>query len=574
MHCRLSHLWRLTRLPLQRLPSPPASCVPIPPACRATISPPSTQPSIGRCRSAPQQTSRSDLLQLLHLPPLLNPLRQLQACKEWLLHYVASSANRLGGLAKYLVTLAGSFDAAQAQAQTGPGAPPNPSPKRRRLHVLYLLNDLFHHSKYHLDTTATFSTVSGSLQPYVVELLGHAAAYDRLKYPRHHRRLDDLLDIWSEHGYFSPDLIHKLREVVKNSASIGAAPPSSTDVLAVEGDSTKKASGKEAPFIMPSTHGDPSTPYYDLPAGNMIPHIIPNSTIPLRAESIKPLQFMAGPADGTLVEALKGFLKDVDQIYGTEELIKDDGNTDVDELGQRVIRDELTGDILDGETYYGWSRAFCQQMKKRPDDSRSRSRSRSGTRNDLKRRRYSDSSMSDDSRRSRTRSRSRSRADRREPYRYGSRSRSRSPNPSRRRSRDPESPYSPRGPSPPRFPPPHQPSHPPPPPPHANYPPHPSHPTPYNAQYGHPGVNFPPPPPPPYPGAWPPAPPPHMPGMHFPPPGPGINPPAFPPSFAGYPPPMPVPPEQPLPPGQYHFPPPHSGGQHGGSWGPAGQNWR
>ncbi|KAJ5379486.1 hypothetical protein N7509_012605 [Penicillium cosmopolitanum] len=483
----------------------------------------------------------------------------IQTCKEWLLQYVASSANRLAGLAKYLVTLAGSF----AEDPTGPL--PKPSPKRRRLHILYLLNDLFHHSKYHLDTTAIFSTVSGSLQPHVVDLLGHAAAYDRQKYPRHHRRLDDLLDIWSEHGYFSPDLIHKLREVVKNSALTGAAPPSSTDVLAVEGDTTKKLPGKDTPFVMPLTHGDPSTPYYDLPAGNMIPHIIPNSTIPLRAESIKPLQFMAGPADETLVQALKGFLKDVDQIYGIEELVKDDGNTDVDEMGQRVVRDEITGDIIDGETYYGWSRAFCQQMKKRPDDSRSRSRSRSGTRHDTKRRRYSDSSMSDDSRRSR--SRSRSRGDRREPNCYGSKSRS-------------QSPYSPRGPSPPRFPPPHQPSHPLPHPPaqHANHPPQPSHQNhPYNAQYGHYNANFPPPPPPSYPGAWPPAPPPHMPGMPFPPPGPGINhnPPAFPPAFSGYPSHMPVPPEQPLPPGQYHFPPPHSGGQHGGSWGPpGGKNWR
>lgn len=494
----------------------------------------------------------------------------IQACKEWLLQYVASSSNRLTGLAKYLVTLAGSFD------DDPKGTQPKPSSKRRKLHILYLLHDLFHHSKYHLNTTATFSTVSGSLQPYMVDLLGHAAAYDRQKYPQHHRRLDDLLDIWSEHGYLSPDLIHKLREVVKDSASSGAAPPSSTDILTGEGD-TKKTSGKDVPFVMPSAHGDPSTPYYDLPAGNMIPHIIPNSTIPLRAESIKPLQFMAGPADESLVQVLKGFLKDVDQIYGTEELIKDDGNIDIDDLGQRIVRDEITGDILDGETYYGWSRAFCQQMKKRPDHSRSRSRSRSrsGSRQNFKRRRYSDSSMSEDSRQSRSRSRSRAHPDRREHNRHGSRSQS--PSHSRRRSRSRESSYSPRAASPPRFPPPHQPSHPPP---HVNHPAHPSYPhpqtQPYNTHYGSHSSNFPPPPPPSYAGAWPPAPPPHMPGMPFPPQGTGLHHPAFPPSFTGYhPPPMPVSPEQPLPPGQYHFPPPHSGGQHGGPWGPAGgQSWR
>lgn len=394
----------------------------------------------------------------------------------------------------------------------------------------------------------TFSTVSGSLQPFMVDLLGRAAAYDRQKHPRHHRRLDDLLDIWSEHGYFGPDLLHKLREVVKHSASTGVS-PSSNDIWPNEADAAKKLGGKEAPFIMPSTHGDPSIPYYDLPAGNLIPHIIPNSTIPLHPDTIKPLQFLAGPADGNLVQALKGFLKEVDQIYGTDQLVKDDGNIDIDELGQRVVRDEITGDILDGETYYGWSRAFCQQMKKRaPDGSRSRSRSRSGTR-DLKRRRYSDSSM--DSRTSRSRSQSPP-GNREARYRSSSISRS-------RRSASHDSPYSPRQPSPPRFPPPHQASQ-------SNPPPS----YPYNAQYGPSGANF-PPPPPQYPG-WPPVPPPQFPAMAFPPPGPGINPSAFPPSFSG--PPMSVPPGQPLPPGQYHFPPPHPGGQHG-AWGPpGGRNWR
>ncbi|KAJ6034399.1 uncharacterized protein N7446_009148 [Penicillium canescens] len=360
----------------------------------------------------------------------------IQTCKAWLLRYVAASSNRVGGLAKFLVALATSFEPQPAQHTT---------PKRRRLHILYLLNDLFHHCKYHLGATATFSTVSGSLQPHIVDLVGHAAACDRQKYPRHHQRLDDLLDIWSEHGYFNSELVGKLREVIINSATLGAPP--STDG-AGEADQAKKP-GKDVPFVMPSTHGDSSTPFYDLPAGNLIPHIIPNSSIPLRPDGIKPLHLQAGPADGTLVKALKGFLCQVDKIYGTDDLIKDDGDADIDELGQSVLRDEITGDILEGETYYGWSRAFCQQMKRgEPEDSRSRSRSRSGTRTNIKRRRYSDSRSE-----SRTPSRSRSRSVRR---RFDSRERSRSP----RRSRSRESSYTPHEPSPSHFPPPHQPHQP------------------------------------------------------------------------------------------------------------------
>ncbi|KAJ5280319.1 hypothetical protein N7478_005691 [Penicillium angulare] len=407
-----------------------------------------------------------------------------------------------------------------------------------------------------MDSTATFSTVSGSLQPHMVDLLGHAAAYDREKYPRHHKRLDDLLEIWSEHGYFSADLLHRLKEVVKNSALTGAT-PLSNDALEGDADPTKKLLGKDAPYIMPSTHGDSSTPYYDLPAGNWLPHIIPNSTIPLHAESIKPLQFLAGPADETLVTAIKGFLKDVDQIYGTEELVKDDDNVDIDELGQRVTRDEISGDVLAGETYYGWSRAFCQQMNRRKARSTSNSPGYDKVANGHKRR-YSESTMSDMSRRSD--SRARSRPGRHEAHRYGSRSQSRSRSPQRARSR--ERSYSPQQPPPPRFPPPHQPSH--------SHPHHPSQPP--APLYGFPVV--PPPPPPQYAGSWPPVPPPQMPGMPFPPLGPGMNHPAFPPSYHASQQ-MNHPSGQPLPPGQHHFPPPHFGGQYGGPWGSqGGQGWQ
>ncbi|KAF9887299.1 hypothetical protein FE257_010294 [Aspergillus nanangensis] len=313
----------------------------------------------------------------------------IQTCKLWLLNYIVSSSNRVGVWAKYLVTLSSSFgEEGKPESRTTPPA------KRKRLHILYQLNDVFHHTKYHLDSTAAFSTLSGSLQPYIVELLSYAASYDQEKYPKHHRRLDTLLGIWEEQGYYSSDYVNKLREVVKNSALSGPV-KTSTDI-GTSSAVANKFPGKDMPFMMPSTHGDSSTPYYDLPAGNMVPHIIPNSTVALRPDSIKPLQFLAGPADDKLVTALKSFLKDVDQIYGTGKPERqEDEVIDIDELGQTVLRDVNTGEILDGDTYYGWSRSFCQQMKNRNvrTDSRSRSRSRSP-----RKRRYSDSLPSDDSR--------------------------------------------------------------------------------------------------------------------------------------------------------------------------------
>ncbi|KAB8234732.1 RNA polymerase II-binding domain-containing protein [Aspergillus alliaceus] len=484
----------------------------------------------------------------------------IQTCKEWLLNYVVSSSNRVNVWAKYLVALSSSFSEDGEQPQAKPQQTQSASMKRKRLHILYLLNDLFHHTKYHLDSTAAFSTFTGSSQPYIVELLGYAASYDREKNPKHHRRLDALLDIWDQHGYYGSDYVNKLREVVKNSALSGPV-KASIDVEESNTDSANRLPSKDVPFTMPSTHGDPSTPYYDLPAGNLVPHIIPDSTAPLRPDSVKPLQFLAGPADDKLVDALKAFLKDVDQIYGADKPEpKGDEIVDIDELGQTVIRDGITGDILDSDTYYGWSRGFCQRMK-RSSKSGSRSRSQSPH----KRRRYSDS-LSDDSRRSRSRSRTRT-----PPRRFGRYdSRSRSVSQSRSRSR--ERSYSPRPPSPPRsMPPAHHhnqfnngvpPGFPPPPLP-MHFPPGPP-----AFSQGMPGA---PPPPPNYQGQWPPPPPP-LPKY-----GPSNFPPPFQPQGGQFPqqfPPVHVPQGQQMPPGSYHFPPPHSGrgwNQHGY---PPGRGWR
>ncbi|KAJ5451572.1 RNA polymerase II large subunit CTD [Penicillium cf. griseofulvum] len=372
----------------------------------------------------------------------------IQNCKAWLLRFVAFSSSRVGGLVNYLEALAASLHPQPTGSKV--------SSKRQRLHILYLINDILHHCKYHLDTTSTFSIVSGSLQLHLVNLVGYAATCDRKKNPRHHRRLDDLLDIWSEHDYFHPELVHKLREVV----IIGGPPPSND--AANESDPAKKPD-KNVPFIVPSTHGDPLTRWHEVRVGNIYPHIIPDSTLPIQPDSAKPIQLLAGPADKKSIDALKSFLGHVNEFFDPETTL-DDKRTDTDEVGQTVIRGENTPDILDGQHYYGWTLEFCQSADSGSEDSRgrspSRSRSRSGSRTYHKRRRYADSSFSQ----------SESESSGPRSYRHGirhrhdARSRSRSPRRSPRRSphrsRSRESSYTPRESSTSHFPPPHQSQHP------------------------------------------------------------------------------------------------------------------
>lgn len=280
------------------------------------------------------------------------------------------------------------------------------SASRKRLHIFYLLNDVLHHAKYHSHNASLFSTFSHALQPFLVDLIQSTASDSKAKI---RNRLTELLSLWQEEKYYPADYVTELSAALDPKQATGLSKASSA--VAREFGATKER--KELPFIMPSTHGDPSAPYFDLPAGNLMPHILPNSSAAIRPDEVRALQFVAGPADDGLVHALKDFLREVDSIDDSTQADVSAIVTDIDELGQISYQDE-NGDVVGGDTYYGWSRTFCEKMKKRRDGdndretrarsySSSRSLSRSRSRSPRKRRRYSDSTSSRSASRSRSR---------------------------------------------------------------------------------------------------------------------------------------------------------------------------
>lgn len=427
------------------------------------------------------------------------------------------SPARTAALGKFLVAVVNSFvEDKDGARKRGSG----PSGKRKRLHVLYLLHDVFYHTlKRHPGNDDFGRNIEGHLAP----LFSSVSAFPDA--PKHSAKILDLLTFWEESDLLGPDIISNLRSLVEKAGENDTAGSKDTLQGAIP---TSGKLPKEAPFTLPPTHGDPSVAWFDLPAANWLPHLTPNSTKPMKPGMIKPLQFAQGPADKAVVEAVKSLLSKVDQLFAKER--KWDEHSDLNEMGERVVLDEVTGEVVDGETYYGWSRAFCKKMKDRhskPQEQRGRSRSRSDTRSTP---RSSSASPPRHKRRRLSRSYSRSRsptpAARRkaERPRGGSRSRSperyrRSRSPSRRRTRS-------RTPSPQR----HRterrygrspspgndgmagkaPFYPPPPPPQV---PH------QQAPHQQPPVRphqIPPPPPPPpphgYTGPWPPPPPPFPPG--------------------------------------------------------------
>ena len=425
---------------------------------------------------------------------------------------------RTTALGKYLASLAKYFPEDAKRDLDSRTETCNPSASRKKLHIFYLLSDLLHHAKYHSQNASLFLTFSGSLQPFLVDLVQATAADCKVKV---RTRMLEVLGLWENNEYYAADYTFRLKEGLETTegSESSRAPTAELKILEPETDV------KEAPFIMPCTHGDPSVPYFDLPAGNLMPHIMPNSSVAIRPDQVRALQFVPGPADDGLVHALKDFLKEVGKITDSAKSDELAIITDVDDLGQVSYQDE-NGALFGGDTYYGWSRSFCEKMKRRREGessrerrarsySSSRSPSRSRSRSPRKRRRYSDSINSRSTSRSRSDQSHRPRHGQREEsltrhafraYRKQSRSRSRSLQQSDPLGapRLPRTSSRPRGWFPSQLPaPPSAQTHPP-----------PFHMLPnqitFQAPLGPGGVPLPPPPPPNYSGPWPP-------NMNFPP---------------------------------------------------------
>lgn len=355
---------------------------------------------------------------------------------------------------KYLVALSKSFQEDRGAQQN---APPSKLPaagratsaKRKRLYVLYILNDVLYHVKFRLRD----SSFAAKLEATLPALVRSASSFPDS--PKHLKKIERLVDLWEENEYFAPSLLDKLRAAIED----GAHPADETQARSRETDSEHSSSAvpKAAPYIIPAMHGDSVSPWYDLPAGNWLPVLEPNSTRPMNPSMIKPLQLASGPAEKPLIAAVEKLLSDVDKIY-TKDFNLDQATVDIGQMGEYVELDEL-GEAVIKDTYYGWSRSFCEkvrskrrvgrggksgQLSDRSDrssrsSSRSRSRSppprhdrtrgssRDSSRPAFKRRRMSSAEPHDkDARASRSRSPSRSRDQRPRRDRSYSRSRSRS----------------------------------------------------------------------------------------------------------------------------------------------------
>lgn len=333
------------------------------------------------------------------------------------------SQARIATLGKYLVALSPSFpDSSSPRGHKVSG-------RKKRLHVLYLLNDLLHHTKFNEPTEGFAISIQEFIRPLVITAL-YTKAEKQLA------RIERLIRIWEEKQYYPRYFTAELNTVASDVVAGRESTIAPSKPERVSSSTNSKAQPKMV--LLPPFHGDPAIPFYDLPAGNLLPHITANVPNPINPRLVRPIQFPHITPDPCLVQAVDEFLSSVDSMFNGKEQ-----KGDPDAVGG------FSGP-KDGECYYGWSRTFCEKMKEKRNGGagsgeRARDELREGSRG---RRRRSYSSYTSSSR-SRSPSRSRSRNTRRRetsssPYsRSRTRSRSgigpkecsrtRSPSPSRHR---------------------------------------------------------------------------------------------------------------------------------------------
>lgn len=288
------------------------------------------------------------------------------------------------------------MDVPKSAQQLGGGGKKEVSAKRKRLHILYLIHDLVHHTK----VRGGDSRVAHALEMVLEGLFGLMAQGKGVK---HEKKVDRLLQLWSDRDYYPSSTISRLRDAVRTAQQSSGDTTPTRGQKGEKGEDGKAKEKREQPYDMPATHGDYNTAWYDLPAANLMQHIVPNSTKPIKGSMVQPLQFVPGPAEKGLADAVKHLIDDAHNLFGEGGRDGEAENWDIDELGQRVVKDELRGRKIE-ETYYGWSEEFAIRMgrkKKGLGPSTIRDNGRD-SRNDRDRSYSSSRSMS----RSRSRSRS------------------------------------------------------------------------------------------------------------------------------------------------------------------------
>jgi hypothetical protein len=262
------------------------------------------------------------------------------------------SPARVSSLGKYLAAQSAAFPSLQAQAKGSEEG--KTSAKAKRLFVIFLISDLFHHDGIDKGQSA-LRTYALNIKPHLRELFAAASDLNVERDKSITRQIHLVLDWWKEQQYFSDKYLDKLRTIVESG---GKAEVDMSDDNAEE---VVPSISKPRPYMLPALHGDDSSPWFHQPAGVFLHEMAMSPGRPIDPKAMKPLKLKAGPAPDKLVDAVRDFMDDVAKI-GTPEDMEHENIVDIDALGRLTLKDPETGDLIKSETYYGWSRDFARTI--------------------------------------------------------------------------------------------------------------------------------------------------------------------------------------------------------------------
>ncbi|KAL9087242.1 MAG: hypothetical protein Q9165_006736 [Trypethelium subeluteriae] len=237
----------------------------------------------------------------------------VQKCKLWLVENAVPSESRVIALGKYLTSLSLTVTPPEPSKKDEKPANLQTSLRKKRIHLLYLINDLLHHTKYHAQQTGNHAILTARMKLHLPELMRDAASFDASKNKKLHQKLHDIISIWEDNNYYIKEFCNTLHQIAESAGKV------SGDSQA-RGEETGNATNSNSqiatnvPLALPSTHGDRTAHWSDLPTGCTMQHVARNSTRPIKLREMRQLELNSRSAEPAMVEAIKWSLIESGQI--------------------------------------------------------------------------------------------------------------------------------------------------------------------------------------------------------------------------------------------------------------------
>jgi hypothetical protein len=202
-------------------------------------------------------------------------------------------------------------------------------------------------------------SVEAAFKPHLLKLFSYASSLRTRNNKYFLGKIQDIVENWKIRKYYTDDFLDKLAVVVKNAGNLGGIEEIEQEGKEQE-DEDATGTRKEAPYQLPKSHGDPSMPWYHLPAGVMLHSmsLYPHSAI--HESDMKPIPLKAGPARPDLENAVRSLLEKASRL--DEEGDDQTEMVDINIMGQKTFRNRETGVETKEDTYYGFTKEFADAL--------------------------------------------------------------------------------------------------------------------------------------------------------------------------------------------------------------------